>query len=230
MRQEYKQVNDDANKRMCEAYHMSVVYNLRADQLTKWKRRLDFVSLGVAPGIALLIVDKFIVDKPIIRDVGLTIAGLCSTAAYLWLIFASAYKWERQLELSREVGSEARQLSEQLKHKWAELRDAGEDEARLQPLVTAVQRLFDQYSRLVTEIDKAGIETKKWMTLLAQQETMMNLGSVCASCDGHWNSKTMVAFTEQQAKAFCRESYHPNNCVDCGMPRTPAAAGHAGGS
>lgn len=93
----------DAEKHLCSAYHLSHSYGQRAEQLTLWKRFLDFVSLGVAPGIVLLAV-----DKPFLREAGLVISGICSSAVYVWFIFSYTFQWERQLDVSKKAASRAR--------------------------------------------------------------------------------------------------------------------------
>ena len=206
-----------AEERMLAANHISGSYGKRASQLRNWKRTLDFISLGVAPGILLVVV-----DKPYFREAGLVLAGLCSSAAYVWAVFTYTFEWARQLEVSQDATTRAHQISQQLKDVLGEIRARStEEDGNPYELIPSVEKLIGQYERMYAEINGAGIAIKPWMTLISQQETMLETKSLCGECGNHWDTTKHRMFSANEAKRFLktRESNYPDNCGTCGLPR-----------
>jgi hypothetical protein len=204
---------DAAEERGYSCYHMSIVYNLRADQLTKWKRRLEFVSLGVAPGIILIVV-----ERPYVREAGIVVAGICSVAAYVWAVFGYTFHWERQLEVSRKAASAMRSLFNQIRNLLPVVRDPSSSARTVQQCLKALAETEGDYEAIAKEIDESGTEVRPWMTLMAQQRTMVDLHTTCSVCNTAWDRTKDHLFSEAEAKRFCKDPSLPG-CRECGLVR-----------
>jgi hypothetical protein len=204
-------VSADEDRYSC--YHMRVVYGIRAAQLTRWKRILAFIGLGVAPGILLVVI-----NKPVFREAGLVVSGLCSSAAYVWAIFGYAFHWERQLEVSRKASSTCSSLYNRMRSLIAVARDPSSDAATVQQSLKALAEAQAEREEIIKEIDGSGTDVKPWMTLSAQQQTMVDLHTACRVCGKSWDKTKHKLLTAKEAKRFCKE---PGQlaCATCGLAK-----------
>jgi hypothetical protein len=187
----------DARQRMRDAHDLSCFYSRRAVQLTRWKRWLDFVSLGVVPGIALAVT-----DKPYVREIGFIVAGLCSTAAYVWSALGFAFLWERQLDVAQRASTQARLISRQLRALLAEV------DVRLNALdgnpgeiVLLINNIIEQYEELYNEINTARVDSKPSMSLPAQQAARFEVETMWSICGVEWG-RTQHRFQPLEGKNF----------------------------
>lgn len=211
MNEAQKQTIAEAEQQLAAAYHMSISYGLRADELTNWKRLLDFISLGVGPGIILIVA-----DKPYLRQIGITLAGLCSIAAYIWIVFGCSFQWDVQKDTSRKTSSSSRDFYNRLRKLLAEIEDSNITENRRRQLLTAVEETLREFEQLIVRVEEASVRMKSWMTLIAQQQTMMELGTSCSVCEKYWDKAVHKPLFIADAKRFCKK---PNQaaCRACGL-------------
>lgn len=208
-----KQHIAEAEKRRTEAKYMSICYGLRADQITNGKRKLDFISLGVGPGLLMLVA-----DNSYLRKFGLGLAAVCSLAAYIWAIFIFSFQWDRQQEVARNASSEAIELFNRFENLLAEANDSKTIEERLKQVMLSIERESKRFWNLNDEIDKATVHIKPWMKLMAQQQTMLEVGSSCGECGTYWDKKKHQTFSKANAKAF---QPGDDTCANCGLFRCP---------
>ncbi|MEG4118407.1 hypothetical protein QUA43_13150 [Microcoleus sp. N9_B4] len=207
-----------------DANHKALAYNLRASQITKWKRLRDFVSLGVAPG---LLIATTVWNNELLRNFLVVFSGLCSLASWLWVLFGLSYNWDNQLRVSIDVPPKLSELVSEMKeaieiftnaqnnNKQQEAKDAA---AKLRILIQRVNSLGH-------EIRRDQVYASPWMNLMATQNTMQSCSAKCGSCYQMWIPGSEV-FNSDKAKRFLKKAKQgkiKGVCEFCGqnLPRTP---------
>lgn len=201
-----------------DANHKAVAYNLRASQITKWKRLRDFVSLGVAPG--LLMATTVWQNEPL-RNSLVIISGICSLSSWLWFLFGFSYNWDNQLRLTIDIPLKLTEIVSEMKEN-IEIFTNARNSNNIQIAEGAVLRLRNLMQRMNSlrqEIQRDQVYASPWMNLMATQDTMRTCNAKCGSCDQMWIPRSEI-FNSDKAKIFlnkARKNKLKGVCEFCGQ-------------
>jgi hypothetical protein len=198
---------------------MALVYELRASQITRWQRYSDFVALGVAPGLALVVLVR---DVEWLRVAAFALSAACSLAAWLWIIFGRVFKWDRQLEVSLEASTGARKVSGELTGACARFENATTDNDR-STIESELKLLLSKHEQIYEQLQKAQITHDEDMNFVAQQTTLRIKGGTCGECGSAWRLGQPIAASPDEARKFFRKNKRQIEagkvCRRCGQTR-----------
>lgn len=187
-----------------DANHKAVAYNLRATQITKWKRLRDFISLGVAPG---LLIATTVWNNEILRNFFVVFSGICSLSSWLWVLFGLSYNWENQLRVSIDVPPKLSEIVSEIKETIEIFTNAqninSHQEAR--DAAAKLREFIQRVNSLRQEIRRDQVYASPWMNLMATQDTMQSCSGKCGSCYQMWIPGSEI-FNSDKAKKFLKKA------------------------